>query len=142
MRAMFPPVKRSSDHRRTGGPPAYASGAHPLPAPPRGPRAHSGILTHTNTTGHIMIARTLVHSGRRNASAAVGLGLGLGLATSLSAQRQEQPTTPAHADSIAASTPPSSTRYEPPLPPTKARSIEEPTLREDVSLSYNNWHSR
>ncbi|CAM9263019.1 unnamed protein product [Pylaiella littoralis] len=82
-----------------------------------------------------MITRTLLRAGQRNASAVVGLGIGLGLATSLSARRQQQATTPAHADSIA-STPPSGTRYEPPLPPTKARSIEEPTLREDVMGSY------
>lgn len=81
-----------------------------------------------------MITRTLLRAGQRNASAVVGLGIGLGLATSLSARRQQQATTPAHADSIA-STPPGGTRYEPPLPPTKARSIEEPTLREDVSMS-------
>ncbi|CAB1113275.1 unnamed protein product [Ectocarpus sp. CCAP 1310/34] len=73
-----------------------------------------------------MITRTLLQA-RRGTSAVVGFGVGLGLAASLSAQRQQQDAP--HADS-------GNTRYEPPLPPPKARSSAEPTLREDVMGSY------
>lgn len=86
-----------------------------------------------------MIARTLGHAGRH--AAAAGLGLGLGLAASLSAQQQQQGVS--HADPVVAPTSPDdSARYEPPLPPTKARSTAEPTLREDVSLFDNSLRVR
>lgn len=74
--------------------------------------------------------RTLLQVGRHT-PAAVGLGVGVGLAASLFAQRQQEGAT--HAKSVSDDTPDSPrTRYEPPLPPPKARSTSEPTLREDV----------
>eukprot|EP00752_Nemacystus_decipiens_P009247 g8260.t1 len=80
-----------------------------------------------------MIARTLGHAGRHTVAA--GLGLGLGLAVSVSAKQQESLS---HADPVVAptSSADSSAPYEPPLPPTKARSSAEPTLREDIMGSY------
>ncbi|CAM9751399.1 unnamed protein product [Scytosiphon promiscuus] len=81
-----------------------------------------------------MILRTLLRAGRNNPAAA-GLGVGLGLAASLSERRQQE--SPSHAKSVSDATPDAQrTRYEPPLPPPKARSTSEPTLREDVMGSY------
>eukprot|EP00903_Cladosiphon_okamuranus_P016220 g14967.t1 len=82
-----------------------------------------------------MLVRTLGNA-RRHAGAA-GLGLGLGLAASLSAKQQQSVS---NADPVVAPLPPTSPddqpRYEPPLPPTKARSTAEPTLRQDIMGSY------
>lgn len=76
-----------------------------------------------------------MHAGRH--AAAAGLGVGLGLTAALSAQQQQNVS---HADPAAPTSPDDRARYEPPLPPSKARSTAEPTLREDVSLFDNSRH--